>query len=252
MKKNLFLVILLFAMVILPMNVFAKDGNPVSETLKEAAANESIEFNKDYKTSDSKPNIYLFRGHGCGYCYKMIEYLTSIIDEYGKYFNLVSYEVWYDEDNSLLFRKVASVLDDEANGVPYLVIGEKSFVGYTTSYNSDIEAAIKEYYNSSNKYDVMDHLDEAKLDETDSEASAGSANDFANTSSYKQNVSTVLMYIVILATFAGCALYIIKSNHDLKMITDELNLIRTDIKRLSTTNEAKKEVKKEVKKEKKN
>ena len=165
MKKfySIFLVFII-CLVLVPFNTKAA---AVSETLQEAATQEGISFNSSYSNDDSKVNVYLFRGHGCSHCYELIEYLTSIVDEYGKYFNLVSYEVWYNTDNSALMSNVASVLGDNANGVPYLVIGKKTFIGYRASTDaSAIKSAIKDLYKSNDKYDVMDHLDEANSNDT--------------------------------------------------------------------------------------
>lgn len=113
----------------------------------------------NYKESEDKVNVYVFRGSSCSYCFSSIVYFTTILEEYGKYFNLVTYEVWENKDNENLMNNVADVLGDEVTGVPYIVIGDTSFPGYAESMNSDIEKTIKDQYNSKEKYDVMENLD---------------------------------------------------------------------------------------------
>lgn len=104
-----------------------------------------------------KINIYFFRGEGCPHCEEAEEFFDSIKDEYGKYYNLVDYETWYDSGNADLMKKVASKLGEDASGVPYIIIGKKTWNGYASSYNDEITSAIKKEYDksSSDRYDVI-------------------------------------------------------------------------------------------------
>lgn len=83
--------------------------------------------------------------------------MNSITDEYGKYFKIVSYEVWNDSNNSKLLTDVSTFLGQPAGGVPYIVIGDKVFAGYATQYDESIKTTIKELYNTkkNKRYDVM-------------------------------------------------------------------------------------------------
>lgn len=115
----------------------------------------------NYKEDKNKVNVYLFRGSSCGHCLDAVVYFSSIVGEFGQYFNLKSYEVWTNSDNSDLMQKVANKLDDEADGVPYIVIGDKSWGGFTESYGDEMKEVIKEQYDkeSKDRYDVMNKLD---------------------------------------------------------------------------------------------
>lgn len=115
----------------------------------------------NYKEDKNKVNVYLFRGSSCGHCLDAVVYFSSIVGEFGQYFNLKSYEVWANSDNSDLMQKVANKLDDEVNGVPYIVIGNKSWSGFTESYGDEMKEVIKEQYDkdSKDRYDVMNKLD---------------------------------------------------------------------------------------------
>ena len=158
MKKKLtLLLVLLFGVVILPTIVKA-DTTYKSLNFKEALAEEEIEEKfTNYKETDDQVIIYLFRGKGCGFCRAFLEFMNSITDEYGKYFKIVSYEVWNDSNNSKLLTDVSTFLGQPAGGVPYIVIGDKVFAGYATQYDDSIKATIKELYKTkkNKRYDVM-------------------------------------------------------------------------------------------------
>lgn len=160
MKKKLLILLLVIAFI--PVKVFAKsfidDYNTMNfkETL--TAEGFTIE-NENYKEDDKQAVIYMFRGQGCGFCRAFLEYMNSISKEYGKYFKMVSFEVWKDSKNSELLNKMPLVTNQSAGGVPYIIIGEKVFAGYTSAYDEDIKKAIMAQYNDSS-YDVMEKLDE--------------------------------------------------------------------------------------------
>ena len=160
MKKKL--IILLLVVALLPVKVFAKsfvdDYN--TKNFVETLAAEGMEIeNKDYKEDSKQAIIYMFRGDGCGYCRSFLTFLNSISKDYGKYFKLVSFEVWSDSKNSELLNKMPLVTNQAAGGVPYIVIGEKVFAGYASSYDEDIKKAIMAQYDDPS-YDVMEKLDE--------------------------------------------------------------------------------------------
>lgn len=132
-----------------------------STNLQESLFDEEISSDLgSYKETDDQINIYLFRGKGCSHCHEFLEYVsTDLIKEYGNYFKIVSYEVWGNEDNAELFKKVATFMGDSGRGVPYIIIGNQSFVGYISTMNDDIIAALKKAYE--NKYDVMEEIKKA-------------------------------------------------------------------------------------------
>lgn len=129
------------------------DGENVNTTTKNINHDVKIDAPLDNVTYDkNKVNIYFFWGDGCPHCEEGFKFLDSISDEYGKYFKLNKFEVWKNEDNAKLMEQFASKMGDEISGVPYIVIGERTFKGFSEKHKESIKAAIKEQYKDS--YDV--------------------------------------------------------------------------------------------------
>lgn len=109
--------------------------------------------------ADKKINVYLFRGEGCPHCEEAIEWFNDTLskdEEYSKYYKLVEFEVWYDEDNSKLMSEVAEELGTQASGVPFIVIGDKYFSGFSsTSSPDELKEAIKNAYENKDYEDVV-------------------------------------------------------------------------------------------------
>lgn len=167
MKVLKYLVVLLAIFLIMPFAVFAEEeaSNNDENTTEEASSNDN---------SDSKKvNIYFFRGEGCSHCAEAEEWFDSIKEDYSEYYNLIDYEVWYNTDNSDLMQKVADARGEEAEGVPYIIIGDKSWNGFDSSYEEDMINQIKSVYaqDVKDRYDIMTLLTDSKTSKKDSNAS---------------------------------------------------------------------------------
>ena len=82
----------------------------------------------------NKVNVYIFRGEGCPHCEEAIEWFEDELandEEYSNYYKLVKYEVWYDESNKNLMDQVATELGTSASGVPFIVVGDIYFSGFS-------------------------------------------------------------------------------------------------------------------------
>jgi glutaredoxin len=89
-------------------------------------------------------NAYLFYGEGCPHCAKEKAYLETMKDEYHN-LKINSFEIYYNQENVALFQKTAEALNIQAGGVPFLVIGDEPFVGYSATISPlQIESRIKE------------------------------------------------------------------------------------------------------------
>ncbi len=101
----------------------------------------------DEKTEDEKINIYFFFGDGCPHCANEEKFLAFLEDKYGDYYNLYTYETWYNSDNLSLMKKVKEIMGDNVNNaVPYTIIGDTSYLGYNDSVGEKIEGKVKEYH----------------------------------------------------------------------------------------------------------
>lgn len=163
-KAMSFLVVLLLLVPVFAKASVKDDYKTLN--LKEVLEQEQIESKLgEYKESDDKATVYLFRGNGCGFCRGFLTFLNDNIDELGKYFNLVSFEVWGDKDNALLMEKVGDFTGVAARGVPYIIVGDKVFDGFTEeAYGEDFKSALKTYYEAKDRYDVFAEMEKAEKD----------------------------------------------------------------------------------------
>lgn len=158
MKNNKNLIVGLIGIVIV-FGIVVVLSNQPSRTDTRGDQDESVKvssierFSKpsDIKISSERINGYLFWGEGCGYCTQMIKFLESINEEYSKYYNIYMFEVYGSESNAKLMSEMAEVLNYNATGVPFLVIGDKPFSGYDKSMEQSIKDAIKSQYEERDK-----------------------------------------------------------------------------------------------------
>ena len=210
--KKVIVTLFITGLMFLPLGVKAEEKTYTAMNLDGALTEEEIEHDfSDYSENDDQAIIYLFRGKGCGYCRKFLTFINSIIDDYGKYFKVVSYEVWNDEANSELLARAAATMKQEAGGVPYIVIGDKVFAGYAESYDEDIKEAIKTLYDTdkSERYDLMEHLvDASEVQQSNGESGAtGETNASKDSSS---NFSLIVFNIIF--TLAACTVVVVYEN----------------------------------------
>lgn len=229
-KKIKFLLFLFVVFISIPFNVKAEEKYNtlnLKETLKEEGIEES--FSK-YKETDDQITIYLFRGKGCGYCRKFLTFLNSITDEYGKYFKLQSYEVWNDKANSDLMKEVADYLGEEANGVPFIIIGDKTFPGFAEQYEEGIKEAITDLYNTKKKkrYDVFTEM--KKHPKKDSNA----------TSSISSNAFWGMIILNLLFTIITITVINNHMNEKYNSLMNEFNKLNENINKKETKKVTKK------------
>lgn len=178
MKYIKYLVVLLAIFLVLPFGVFAEDENNTTSDTETTVSND-----------DKKVNLYLFRGEGCPHCAEAEEWFDSIKGKYGDYFKVVDYEVWNDEDNAKLMEKVAKLRNEDVSGVPYIIIGDKSWNGFDESYEDEMIDQIKSVYSQdvSKRYDIMNYVNDSS----------------SNSKTKKSSSSDVLALIIILIVVGG-------------------------------------------------
>lgn len=113
---------------------------------------------KDVIKEEDKVNIYFFWGDGCPHCEEEFRFFESINEKYGDYYNLYTFETWYNEENAKLIHIFASSMGDHLKGVPYTIIGSKSFKGFSEKQKDEFISAIESQHK--NSYDV--YIDKIK------------------------------------------------------------------------------------------
>lgn len=163
-------------------------------------------------------NVYLFKGKTCGYCAKALEFFEDLQEDknYKDKFNLVQYEIWYNEGNAKLANDVADELGDELDGVPYIVIGEKTFSGYTSGYDDDIKKAIDNYYEEENRKDVVAQmLSKNTYEDLEAQGSSGNTGSAStNVKDESKNTDTIIAIGIILVAVVGFGYIIYLSRKD--------------------------------------
>ena len=95
---------------------------------------------------EGKVNIYFFHGQECPHCASEIEFLKLLETRYEGKYNIYYYETWHNQENKELMLQAKKIMGDTASAaVPYTVIGEVSFIGYSESVGEKIELNLKNY-----------------------------------------------------------------------------------------------------------
>ena len=140
-------------------NVDLSESNPnQSDVSDEIVDDENTTNSGNIDENKEAINVYLFWGDGCHICENLMAYFTELEKEYGDYYNLIKYEVWYNEENSNLMHEVGNKLNQTYFAVPFLVIGDEVIVGYNTSKDEYIKNRIIEEYNNSEYVDVVEQI----------------------------------------------------------------------------------------------
>ncbi len=83
-------------------------------------------------------NIYFFTGEGCPHCASVKEFILDDISNNYPEVKFHEFEVYKNRNNALLFKEAAGVLGAQVSGVPFLIIGDQTFVGYSPTMSPEI------------------------------------------------------------------------------------------------------------------
>ena len=135
-----------------------QEENKQNQISKNTQAN--IEFSKmtekDIKPSKDKVNVYVFWGDGCPHCKHLAQFFDSNKSELKDKINLYTFEVWKDSTNLKFMKDFGKFLGETPQGVPYMIIGNKTFSGFAESdkdTKDEIINLIKQGYQNSSKID---------------------------------------------------------------------------------------------------
>lgn len=136
-------------------------------------------------------NVYFFYGDGCGFCGAAEEWFEKLDEDTLSKINLVRFEVWNNSNNSALLTKTAEHFDMDTSkvGIPFIVIGDQTVVGFAEGTTSDrILELVDDLYEKTNRYDLADHVD----------LSTGTAEGNLLAPSNKTSDTTVILALVII------------------------------------------------------
>jgi len=74
-------------------------------------------------------DLYLFYGEGCPHCRNEQAFLDKCLEKYPN-LNLRRFEVYFDDGNMALFGQVTASLGTGVGGIPCLVIGDETVIGF--------------------------------------------------------------------------------------------------------------------------
>ena len=144
MKKVLLYISLLLFMI-LPIN-----ANALSNEYKDVLGSVI-----GVKSNQDKVTIYFFHGSGCPHCHEESAKLEILLDDYEDYIEIKKFEVWNSSSNNKLMLKAKEYFNESQQGVPFTVVGDYSFIGYSSITGRDIENAIRKYIDKEELYDDM-------------------------------------------------------------------------------------------------
>ena len=97
-------------------------------------------------TDKNLVNIYLFHSNTCPHCQEEIKTLEEFLKEYDN-IKIYKYEI-SDDANLKLLDEVSKLYDTQVSGVPFTIIGDKYFKGFSyENYYARFRASI-DYYSS--------------------------------------------------------------------------------------------------------
>jgi len=76
--------------------------------------------------------IYFFYGQGCPHCAKEEIFLQDLEKQYPD-IEIKSFEVWYDQGNLDLLKKIGEVISADVSGVPFTLVGENYVIGFSSA-----------------------------------------------------------------------------------------------------------------------
>ena len=163
--------------------------------------NAEVKPDKAIDEDSNEVRVIMFRGEGCPHCEEAIEWLNSIENDYGSKFQLISYEVWNNTDNSEFMNQVAEVRGENPSGVPYIIIGDKTWYGFDESYKTEMLNEIDAEYKQDvkDRYDIFEYVKTGKAPKKSTDPGVDTA-----------SLITLLIVIVVIGGIAGGTYYVNK------------------------------------------
>lgn len=175
-----------------------------------------------YADEKNLVNIYLFYSDDCPHCHEELEYLAEK-ESNNDFITVYKYEI-SDSDNVKLLDQVSALYDTPVTGVPFTIIGDKYFKGFSRkNYGDRFDAAIEYYANHGYRdragetifkteklpsYPVIE--DEQSVDDYIKEASERKISIFGYTISLKNMTLPIVSILIGLVDgFNPCAMWVL-------------------------------------------
>ena len=109
-------------------------------------------------------NIYFFHSNVCPHCIKEIEFLQKIAPKYPNV-TISTYEITTNSHNLQLFINVGTKLGETSGGIPFLVVGNESLVGFNdaSTTGAEIESKINEALKNPPQDVVKETIEETNI-----------------------------------------------------------------------------------------
>jgi thiol-disulfide isomerase/thioredoxin len=134
-KKYLTTGIVILILLVVGFLIFSSGNN--KNVTGDIINNPSLIGNPD------KVTIYFFWGDGCPHCTAQKPYLEEWKKTYGDKIEVKMFETWKNPKNVDLLKEVAKAYGVQVQGVPTTFIGEKHWVGFSSSMAPDMEQYIQ-------------------------------------------------------------------------------------------------------------
>jgi len=102
------------------------------------------------ETESTKVTVYLFYSSSCVHCKAENAFLDDLQEQYGDTIDIKRYEVTQNATNNNYLKLVKERVGSTSSGVPFTVIGEKYYIGYSNTIGSTMENTINSYIESMN------------------------------------------------------------------------------------------------------
>lgn len=102
------------------------------------------------EAESTKVTVYLFYSSSCVHCKAENAFLDDLEDHYGDTIDIKRYEVTQNATNNNYLKLVKERVGSTSSGVPFTVIGEKYYIGYSNTIGSTMENTIDSYLESIN------------------------------------------------------------------------------------------------------
>jgi len=158
--------------------------------------------------------IYFFWGQGCPHCAEEKKFLDSIKDRYPV--DIIDYEVWHNSDNQEFLKKIGDQLEVDISGVPFTVVGNRIYSGFSSSNTPELMKKDIEYFSATGYQDKIGAIiageqieDDTSEIKDDQESNKITLPIFGEIDTKKTSLPVITVVFGFLDGFNPCAMWIL-------------------------------------------